>query len=361
MSSEKSQWPERMAAVVANAIGDLMVSQHVQPPELEPDMLLIKTVAVAVNPCDMKMTGSMASEGAISGGDCAGIVVAIGSGVPEGKFAIGDRVCAAVQSMNPLLPRVGAFADYVGATADFTLKIPHGMSLEEASTLGISTATVGYALFKSLSIPGHPDEPATKTAYVLVYGGSTATGTIAIQLIRRSGLVPITTCSPKNFSLVEGCGAEKAFDYHDFNTVDNIRAYTKNSLYYALDCYCDAVSMSFCYGALGRAGGRYTTLEHYNPALHTRKTVKPDWILGPALFGKKIGWKAPYNLEGDPDLRTFGRDWFRCVQRMLDAGDIKPHPVKLAGTSFEHVIEGLELLRKKAVSGEKLVYHIADL
>ncbi|KAJ3530844.1 hypothetical protein NM208_g9139 [Fusarium decemcellulare] len=343
MSSEKSPWPERMAAVVANAIGDLVVSQHVQPPELGPDMLLIKTVAVAVNPCDMKMTGPMASEGAISGGDCAGIVVAIGSGVPEGKFAIGDRVCAAVQSMNPLLPRVGAFADYVGATADFTLKIPHGMSFEEASTLGISTATVGYALFKSLSIPGHPDKPAAKPGYVLVYGGSTATGTIAIQLIRRSGLTPITTCSPKNFNLVEG-----------------IRAYTKNSLYYALDCYCDAVSMSFCYGALGRAGGRYTTLEHYNPALHTRKTVKPDWILGPALFGKKIGWKAPYNLEGDPDLRTFGRDWFRCVQRMLDAGDIKPHPVKLAGTSLEHVIEGLELLRRKAVSGEKLVYHIAD-
>lgn len=118
--------------------------------------------------------------------------------------------------------------------------------------------------------------------------------------------------------------------------------------------------MGFCYGALGRAGGRYTTLEHYNTELHSRKTVKPDWILGPALFGKKIGWKAPYNLEGDPELRSFGKDWFECVQRMFTAGEIKPHPTKLGGKTFEDVIHGVELLRQRAVSGEKMVYHIAD-
>lgn len=185
MPSANPSWPERQTAIVANATGDLIVSHDVLLPELEPDMLLVKMVAVAVNPCDMKMTGPMASEGAISGGDGAGIVLAIGSEVPEGRFAVGDRVCVAVQSMNPLLPRVGAFAQYVGATADFTLKIPEGMTFEEAATIGISTATIGYALFKSLDIPGHPDKPAAKPAYVLVYGGSTATGTIAIQLIRR--------------------------------------------------------------------------------------------------------------------------------------------------------------------------------
>ncbi|KAK4868280.1 hypothetical protein LT330_007002 [Penicillium expansum] len=360
MPSAEPSWPERQTAIIANATGDLVVSQDVQLPELEPDMLIVKTVAVAVNPCDMKMTGSMGIKGAISGGDCAGIVIAIGSEVPEGRFAVGDRVCAAVHSMNPLLPRVGAFAQYVGATADFTLKIPDDMTFEEASTLGISTATIGYALFKSLNVPGHPDKPAMKPAYVLVYGGSTATGTIAIQLIRRSGLIPITTCSPKNFPLVERSGAEKAFDYHDPNIVKEIKAYTKNALQYSLDCFCDSASMRFCYAVLGRAGGRYTTLEYYNPELHTRKTVKPDWILGMALFGKRIGWKEPYNLEGDPELRTFGKDWFMTVQRMLDAGEIKPHPTKLGGTTFEHVIEGVDLLRKKAVSGHKLVYHIAD-
>lgn len=178
--------------------------------------------------------------------------------------------------------------------------------------------------------------------------------------LNSSGLIPITTCSPKNFPLVERSGAEKAFDYHDPNIVQEIKKYTKNALYYSLDCFCDSASMRFCYAVLGRAGGRYTTLEYYNTKLHTRKTVKPDWILGMALFGKRIDWKAPYNMEGDPELRTFGKDWFMTVQRLLDAGEIKPHPIKLGGTTFEHVIEGVDLLRQKAVSGHKLVYHIAD-
>jgi hypothetical protein len=118
--------------------------------------------------------------------------------------------------------------------------------------------------------------------------------------------------------------------------------------------------MAYCYQALGRAGGRYTTLEHFAAKSHTRKTVRPDWILGPALFGRKIGWKEPYNLEGDPELRTFGREWFQCVQKLIDQGRLQPHPIRVAGTSLEEVINGVDLLRKGAVSGQKLVYIIRN-
>ncbi|KAH6665820.1 hypothetical protein B0J14DRAFT_491819 [Halenospora varia] len=115
----------------------------------------------------------MTSEGALAGSDRAGIIVAIGSEVPPGRFRVGDRVCVAVASMNHLLPRIGAFAEYVGATADITLKVPSAMSLENAVALGISVATIRYALFRSLRVPGHPEKPAIKPAYILVYGGNT--------------------------------------------------------------------------------------------------------------------------------------------------------------------------------------------
>jgi NADPH:quinone reductase-like Zn-dependent oxidoreductase len=127
----------------------------------------------------------MASPGATAGTDCAGVVVAIGDTVPPGQFAIGDRVCAPVTPMNPLAPQDGAFAEYVAITADFALKIPAGISLDSASALGIAVATAGYALFESLQLPGHPEKPATTPAYVFVYGGSTASGTMAIQLLKR--------------------------------------------------------------------------------------------------------------------------------------------------------------------------------
>jgi NADPH:quinone reductase-like Zn-dependent oxidoreductase len=178
--------PEIQSAIVANDVGDLIVSRSVPLPRLEPDTLLVKTVAVALNPVDVKLTGPMATEGAVAGGDCAGIIVAIGSGVQTGRFKIGDRVCAPIASLNPSSPRVGAFAEYTTTIADCTLKIPDDITFEAAASLGISIATVGYALFRSLNVPGHPDQPAAEATYVLVCGGSTATGTMAIQMIRRS-------------------------------------------------------------------------------------------------------------------------------------------------------------------------------
>ncbi|KAK0732952.1 chaperonin 10-like protein [Lasiosphaeria miniovina] len=355
------QLPETQTAIVADGSGNLIVSQHVPLPALEPDMLLVKTVAVALNPSDAKFTGAMAAEGATAGSDCAGIVVGIGSAVKSaGRFSIGDRVCAPLAPMDPLAPRSGAFANYAAVAADLALKVPGDMPLESAAGLGTSLTTIGCALFRSLSIPGHPDRLSTKPAVVLVYGGSSATGTMAIQLIRRSGCIPIATCSPHNFALVKSYGAAEAFDYRDPSSVDSIKAYTGNALDFALDCVCQGSSMKFCYAAIGRAGGRYTTLEPFPQNMHTRKRVKPDWLLGAALLGREIGWKEPYRVEADPELRQFGRDWVLCAQRLLDCGDIKPHPARVGReVGLEPVLEGIELLRQKAVSGEKLVYRIA--
>jgi NADPH:quinone reductase-like Zn-dependent oxidoreductase len=175
----------RQTAIVADGSGNLVISSDVLLPDLEPDMLLVKTQAVAINPADVKLTGNMAAEGATAGNDCAGVVVAVGSDV-QARFAVGDRICAAMVPMNPLAPRAGAFAQYAAVTADFALKVPDGLPIHQAAALGIGVATIGYALYRSLRIPGHPDRPAKKPVLVLVYGGSTASGTMAIQLIRRS-------------------------------------------------------------------------------------------------------------------------------------------------------------------------------
>lgn len=79
---------------------------------------------------------------------------------------------------------MGAFAAIVGAADITTMKIPDGMSYEEAASLGSGMGTIGLALFRSLKVPGSPTEPAEKPVDVLVYGGSTSTGTLAIQLIK---------------------------------------------------------------------------------------------------------------------------------------------------------------------------------
>jgi NADPH:quinone reductase-like Zn-dependent oxidoreductase len=177
--------PAVQTAIIGLEDGNLAISSHALLPELEEDMIIVKNVAVALNPVDTKMTGNLVSQGAISGMDFAGIIVAIGSKAQSPTtVAIGDRVCGAVQGMHSLTPRVGAFAEYVGATGFVTLKIPDQFSFDQGASLGSGIGTIGLALFKSLEVPGYPTEPAAKPRHVLIYGGSTATGTMAIQLLK---------------------------------------------------------------------------------------------------------------------------------------------------------------------------------
>ncbi|KAI3054057.1 hypothetical protein CBS147352_4005 [Aspergillus niger] len=352
-----SELPCSQTAIVALDDGTLGLRDGIPIPSLEDDMILVKNAFVALNPIDTKMVDKLASAGAIAGMDFAGEVIRIGSNVQTAApINPGDRICGAVPGMHSLTPAVGAFAQYVGATDLTVLKVPDHMSLEEAATLGSGVGTIGLALFKSLNVPGWPGLPADKPVDVLVYGGSTATGTLAIQFLKLSGLNVITTCSPNNYELVKSFGASAAFDYHQETCVDDIRKHTRNSLKFVLDCISEPETMQFCYKCLGRSGGKYTALEPYPEFLHTRpKTVVPDWVLGPKLLGKKLGWPKPFGGEGIAEYREFGFTWFKQVQELLDQGKLKTHPHKVIGNSLGETLGGLRLLKEKQVSGQKLV------
>lgn len=180
-----SRLPAKNIAIVGLDDGTLGLRDDVDMPRLEDDMLLVRNRAIALNPIDSKMVGSLATPGAVAGMDFAGEVVAIGAKARTAvPLRVGDRVCGAVPGMNGLTSGVGAFAAIVGAADITTMKIPDGMSYEEAASLGSGMGTIGLALFRSLKVPGSPTEPAEKPVDVLVYGGSTSTGTLAIQLIK---------------------------------------------------------------------------------------------------------------------------------------------------------------------------------
>lgn len=350
--------PSTQAAIVAVQGGSLVVSNEAPVANLDPDMIIVQNAAVSVNPVDTKVAGSYSTPGAISGCDFAGTVVAVGSAVKR-KIRVDDRVCGTVMGMNPLEPAIGSFATYVGAPGDLTLTLPANVTFETGCALGTAFATAGLALFHSLGLPGTPRQPAAKRIPVLVYGGSTATGTAAIQLLNLSGLDPIVTCSPRSFDLVRSYGAVEAFDYRSPDCAARIRAHTKNCLRYALDCITNLDSTKTCYGALGRAGGKYTALDPFPEAIaQTRKVVKADWVMGPVMIGKDIRWPPPHRFEGSKELRDFGEEWFRVLQGLLDEGRIRSHPLNVCGGGLEGVLGGLERVRAGKVTGEKLVYSL---
>ncbi|TPX06877.1 uncharacterized protein E0L32_002373 [Thyridium curvatum] len=348
--------PETQTSIVGLEDGNVGISPGIPLPRLEDDMILVKTAAVGVNPVDTKMVGPLCTQGAVAGMDFAGDVVAVG---PNAKasvpLAVGDRVCGAVQGMNPTGPRVGAFTHYVGATAHVLIKLPPNLTYEQGASLGSGLGTIGLAL-KKLDLPGLPYEPAQKPRHVLIYGGSSATGTLAIQLVKLAGFKPITTCSPRNFDLVKSYGAEEAFDYNAKDCAADIKAYTKNSLKYVLDCISEPETMQFCYQCIGRLGGRYVALEPFHPSLHTRANVHPDWVLGPTMIGKPISWRPPFERAADPEVLEYALRWYKIAQRLIDNGELKTHPLQVMDGGLGGVLEGMELLKAKKISGKKLVY-----
>ncbi|KAL8986595.1 MAG: hypothetical protein Q9177_004124, partial [Variospora cf. flavescens] len=189
-----SSLPEQQTAIIAQGPGKLALQHNVPLPFLEPDMALVKTPAVAINPADAKMLDYSAAAGAIHGYDFAGTVVALGAdALVSGQLAVGDRVAGLVHGMNRLRPDVGAFAEYVGAYADLLLKVQDRMALEEAASFGTGVATASIELFSELGVPASLEElrenrepvgDADEREFVLVAGGSTATGTRAVQLLK---------------------------------------------------------------------------------------------------------------------------------------------------------------------------------
>jgi NADPH:quinone reductase-like Zn-dependent oxidoreductase len=197
-----------------------------------------------------------------------GTVIKVGPKVTK-DFKPGDRIAGFAHGANAVEKEDGCFAEYAMVKGDVQCKVPDNVSDEEASTLGIGITTVGQGLYQSLGLPlpgtGDRDEP------VLVYGGSTATGSLAIQFARLSGCQVITTCSPRNFDFVKALGAVEAFDYRDPNCAEKIREYTTDKLEHVLDCISEGNSPKISSEAISSQGGQVSYLL---PARHRRNEVE---------------------------------------------------------------------------------------
>lgn len=172
----------QMALVAGNG-GQYQVTKAAEVPELKPGTMLCKVRAVALNPADWKMIEFSATQDSIGGNDFAGEVIQVGKDVK--RFNEGDRIFGMMFGLNPLDKLTGAFCSYALATEDLSCKMPPSMTFEEASTLSVPIGTAGSALYQALGLPVPGSVQVTKMpTYVLVSGGASATGTIAIQLLK---------------------------------------------------------------------------------------------------------------------------------------------------------------------------------
>lgn len=244
----------------------------------------------------------------------------------------------------------GAFAEHIKAKVGIHLKITDNISFEDAATLGVGITTVGQGLYQALRLPLPPATVQEPTP-ILIYGASTATGTLAVQFAKLSGYEVIATASPRNFDLLRKLGADHVFDYNDPEVGEKIRQATNDKLKLVFDCISEGNSLSIVAAAISSAGGHMSALLPISN--FPRDDVKTQFTLAYTALGEKFNDNIPAN-QSDYE---FGVKFWKLAGDLLNSGKIKAHP-KEVRNGLEGIPQGLNDLRDGKVSGVKLVYKV---
>ncbi|MGN6611872.1 MAG: NAD(P)H-quinone oxidoreductase [Angustibacter sp.] len=175
--------------------------------------VLVRVAASGVNRADlMQRMGHYPPPPGASpylGLEVSGTIEALGADV-EG-WAVGDEVCALLSG--------GGYAELVAVPAGQLLPVPSGVSLVDAAALPEVTCTVWSNVFMTANL--RPGE------LLLVHGGSSGIGTMAIQLASQVGArVAVTAGSAEKLERCRELGAEVLVNYRDEDFVERVRAAT---------------------------------------------------------------------------------------------------------------------------------------
>jgi putative PIG3 family NAD(P)H quinone oxidoreductase len=142
--------------------------------------------------------------------EVSGRIVALGDGV-DGEWSVGDEVVALLSG--------GGYAERVAVPAGQLLPVPAGVDLVEAAALPEVVATVWSNVFMSAGL--RPGET------LLVHGGTSGIGTMAIQLARHIGArVAVTAGSAEKLERARELGAEILVNYKEQDFVAAVREAT---------------------------------------------------------------------------------------------------------------------------------------
>jgi NADPH2:quinone reductase len=194
--------PAQMTAVTISKPGGPEVLVPAQRPVPKPGAgeILIKVAAAGVNRPDVLQRLGLypvppgASD--LPGLEVAGEVVAVGDGVSRHK--IGDKVMSLVAG--------GGYAEYCLTQDSHAMPVPAGFSLTEAGATPETLMTVWHNVFERGGL--QPGET------LLVHGGSSGIGTMAIQMAKAHGAKVLVTVGGQD--KVDAClklGADAAINY----------------------------------------------------------------------------------------------------------------------------------------------------
>jgi putative PIG3 family NAD(P)H quinone oxidoreductase len=194
--------PATMTAIGITSPGgpETLVPQERPVPQPGAGEILVKVIAAGVNRPDVaqRMGVYPPPPGVtdIPGLEVAGVVVACGPG--GARWKEGDEVTALVSG--------GGYAQYCVAHETHALPVPGGLTTAEAAAIPETFFTVWHNVFERGGLKSGET--------LLVHGGSSGIGTVAIQLAKAFGAHVIATAgSAAKCDACRGLGADLAINY----------------------------------------------------------------------------------------------------------------------------------------------------
>lgn len=194
---------------------DVLVEGEAPDPVLQEGEVLVEVVAAGVNRADVQQRRGFyppppgASE--LIGLEVSGRITELGPGTEGAGWQVGDEVCALLAG--------GGYAEYVAVPVGQLLPIPEGVSLADAAGIPEVACTVWSNLVNQAEL--------TEGETVLLHGGSSGIGTMAIQVAKALGAtVAVTAGSQDKLDACRELGADIPINYKEQDFVEELKSAT---------------------------------------------------------------------------------------------------------------------------------------
>ncbi|KAL8887551.1 MAG: hypothetical protein Q9215_004893 [Flavoplaca cf. flavocitrina] len=342
---------KHQAAVLLSAGSPLSVVDR-DTPEPGPDEILIETKAIAVNPVDyyQRDFGKPPTPfyPAVLGEDVAGLVVKVGSNVSDAPPP-GTRVLAFASSFYQNgSPDHGAFQKMTLARSEGVIPLPDSLSFEEGAILPLAVLTA-LSAYTTLGIPLDTKYTADDKEAILIWGGSSSVGSLAVQSAKTMGFTVYATAGAQNLEYVKSLGAKAVFDYKSSDVISQIAKQAKE----------DGVNLRTAHvivdNALQQTLDVLKLTKGNGPAKVAHAPLIPEDA--PILAGTEIKFTFP---PIDPDERN--KHIYKCfnvwLKDGLSSGTVVPSPrIEVVPGGIEGLNDALDTL-KAGVSGTKVVVSV---
>lgn len=299
-----------MKAIVVDQPGgpEVLTWGEAPDPVCAPDEVILDIAAAGVNRADiMQRMGHYPPPKGITdiiGLEAAGTISEVGSKVTE--WQVGDEVCALLSG--------GGYAERVNVPATQLLPLPKGLSMAEGAALTEVVCTVWSNLWAPFST-GRAQHGET----ILVHGGSSGIGTMAIQIaVVKGNPVIVTVGSAEKAAFCEDLGA-RTINYKDEDFVERARELTGGR---GVDVILDNMGAKYLDRNIDAVGpdGRIVTIGMQGGNTAELKIGK--------MLPKRVSYSAT-SLRGRPVDGPHGKaavvaGVLEDVWPMISSGEVKP-------------------------------------